>query len=396
MKNASFHDEWTDFVFAEHPDFMNIQRQYNSRSLHDGIFGFGWCSFLETKIEIQENSIQLHECHRSTLFEKEVSLINKFTSQMTFKNKIDQRQIFYKDEVYTYSTPQKTLQFNQSGQLIFVQNSKNQQFVIKYNGYKIQKVMDSHGHMMLFYFDEVHQKVSKVSDLSEQIQSHYFYSKGNLTAVKNAWGNHYQMEYDDLHNLTKVHYPDSTTKEIVYDTETDRVMAFTHRTGCVENYQYQVVRSLASEKLISRATKSCEDKVTNSSTYEFTYQNSSQQRKHLSQIRKVSSIDEHRVVYSPKTGQPMSFFRGSHQVHFEYDSQGRVQRLKSSFLPQLTMKYFKERRLPAKVRIGKVWTDLKYDSKNKIKLKSSNDYQSLVTALEKLRLFLGDHFPLFM
>jgi len=52
MKNASFSDYWVDLMVPGNNFFLRISRTYNSRSLFSGIFGFGWCSNLETQIEI--------------------------------------------------------------------------------------------------------------------------------------------------------------------------------------------------------------------------------------------------------------------------------------------------------------------------------------------------------
>ena len=42
---------------------LRVNRTYNSRSLFNGLFGFGWCSDYETKIEVTpESNLRLTEC----------------------------------------------------------------------------------------------------------------------------------------------------------------------------------------------------------------------------------------------------------------------------------------------------------------------------------------------
>jgi hypothetical protein len=63
MKNASFISEWTDYR-VNHWDLI---RTYDSRSTHNGLFGYGWCSGLDVRLKINaiagdptEVSIQTH------------------------------------------------------------------------------------------------------------------------------------------------------------------------------------------------------------------------------------------------------------------------------------------------------------------------------------------------
>lgn len=51
MKNANYADTWTDFPGQTLAD-LRVGRTYNSRSLYHGIFGFGWCSDFETRLDI--------------------------------------------------------------------------------------------------------------------------------------------------------------------------------------------------------------------------------------------------------------------------------------------------------------------------------------------------------
>ena len=44
MKNANYTNTWTDMEIPGSGYDFKIIRTYNSRSLFNGIFGFGWCS----------------------------------------------------------------------------------------------------------------------------------------------------------------------------------------------------------------------------------------------------------------------------------------------------------------------------------------------------------------
>ena len=63
MKNSNFADSWTDIRLPSSGYELRIKRTYNSRSLFNGMFGFGWCSDFETKLEVTaENGMRVTEC----------------------------------------------------------------------------------------------------------------------------------------------------------------------------------------------------------------------------------------------------------------------------------------------------------------------------------------------
>jgi hypothetical protein len=63
MKSANFSDNWTDLTVPGVGYDLRVNRSYNSRSLFNGLFGFGWCSDYETKIEVTpESNLKLTEC----------------------------------------------------------------------------------------------------------------------------------------------------------------------------------------------------------------------------------------------------------------------------------------------------------------------------------------------
>ena len=63
MKSANYSESWTDLIVPGVGYDLRVNRAYNSRSLFNGIFGFGWCSDYETKIEVTpESFLRLTEC----------------------------------------------------------------------------------------------------------------------------------------------------------------------------------------------------------------------------------------------------------------------------------------------------------------------------------------------
>jgi hypothetical protein len=63
MKNANYTESWIDIQITGSGYALRVQRTYNSRSVFNGMFGFGWCSDFETSItKNPEGHLKLQEC----------------------------------------------------------------------------------------------------------------------------------------------------------------------------------------------------------------------------------------------------------------------------------------------------------------------------------------------
>ena len=51
MNNAGYTNSWVDLEVPGNGYDMRILRAYKSRTIYNGMFGFGWCSEYETKLE---------------------------------------------------------------------------------------------------------------------------------------------------------------------------------------------------------------------------------------------------------------------------------------------------------------------------------------------------------
>jgi len=63
MRNANYSNSWVDLELSGSGYDLRVSRTYNSRTLFNGIFGFGWCSDFETKLEVTpEANLKMTEC----------------------------------------------------------------------------------------------------------------------------------------------------------------------------------------------------------------------------------------------------------------------------------------------------------------------------------------------
>ncbi|MDE0092020.1 MAG: DUF6531 domain-containing protein, partial [Oligoflexia bacterium] len=62
-RSAGYSKTFVDFKTDDLNYPLEIKRTYNSRSLYNGLFGFGWCSNLETRLTVlPDGMIKIVEC----------------------------------------------------------------------------------------------------------------------------------------------------------------------------------------------------------------------------------------------------------------------------------------------------------------------------------------------
>ena len=62
-RSAGYSKTFIDFTSEGGNYPIRIERTYNSRSLYNGLFGFGWCSNIETRLDVlPDGSIKVTEC----------------------------------------------------------------------------------------------------------------------------------------------------------------------------------------------------------------------------------------------------------------------------------------------------------------------------------------------
>ena len=381
MRNANFSDTWTDLQVKTSTFDLRVQRTYNSRTLFNGIFGFGWCSEYETQLAITpENSIRVTECgagfetiytrggESSSEYEKNIKAImaeirkrnrgrpESYFSSLENDIRIDTRlrddfisqfkiasgkvaenaryiangrssdYITLSGGIYTRNLPNGSQQkFNQNGRLTQI-NDRNGNFIkIKYKDNKIVSAIDNTGASLQFKYGSNSKFVSSVVGPGG-LSASYTYSGENLVSVTNAWKNTYRHEYDNLYNITKVAYPDKTTIELTYDKDKDWVMSFKDRSGCKEVYKYTDNPKDPINNYGSSVVKTCGNKVTNKSEYEFWHKTKKDGTRYLARTRSVNNGKTVDTVYDESTGRPAEITQNGITSKFEYFPNGLMKK----------------------------------------------------------------------
>ena len=380
MKNANYSDTWTDLIAPGTGYDLRIQRTYNSRTLFNGIFGFGWCSDFETKLDVNaEGNLKVTECgggleitYKPKGFsEKEIgttiekilkevkkrnpSLTKKYisglrtelksrpffreelTRQLGFTGKVaagktyfaqgrQDERIVFKKGIYVRSLPDKTSQqFNKNGRLISLYDKNGNYLKITYRKGLLTKVVDNGGRSLNFQYYPTIKKVKAVTGPGG-IKVTYKYKGEDLVEAYNSWKDKYTYKYDDIHNITKVIFPDGTSKVIRYNKDKDWVTSFIDRRKCEEKYTYDEDPKDPLNHYWSIVEKRCKGKVTNRSKYEFWHKFSKKGKRYLYRAYSKINKSETDIIYHEKFGKPVYINRNQIRVKYNYFKSGMIQK----------------------------------------------------------------------
>jgi hypothetical protein len=249
MKNGSLILQDSETLTLPSSDFKwELYRTYRSRSLFKGVFGQGWCSVLDSKIEFRKKEeILLTDCSsplpiRFKLDSTASRYVNIKDSQdwiqssfghyTRYKNKLKSMRFNFKGEMRSLFQDKKEIEFSRDTRGLITQASINGSILMKLRW-----------HPLLSLIEKIETNKSSVL---------YKYSGFQLTKVyPTEFLDQKQYNYDDLDNLTER----SNKKEklvIEYDKQEDRVLKI--KSSCIDQFHYS---SLKGRVISSKMTTSC-------------------------------------------------------------------------------------------------------------------------------------------
>ncbi|GIL18792.1 MAG: hypothetical protein BroJett040_25430 [Oligoflexia bacterium] len=439
MKNANYSNTWVDLEIPGSGYDLKVSRTYNSRSLFNGFFGFGWCSDFETKIEVTaEGNLKLTECgagQENYYFPREFSRkdIDKTISQIVDRLKASKKMdgkslkklaqdlvtdhdlrakhayemkiaiqvkegsqffvngkqvenIVFAKGYYTRNMVDGSSQrFSAQGHLTYIYDKNGNYLKFDYDKNQIKEASDNNGRRLQFKY-YTNNKIKSITGPNNLSVEYKFANMDDLSWVKNAWGNIYNYEYDDLHNLTKASYPDGTSIAIKYDKKNDWVTGFTDREKCTEDYGYEFSDSDPKNHYWSTVKKTCGKEVVNESKHEFWYKDRADGEKFLQRVSSNINGNVTEIAYHEVFGKPIMIRRNNETNTYEYYPNGQV-KAKISKYTKLTYDYDKVTKKVSEVSTvttnekGKVVANkktlFKYDQKGNLVWAANSDGQKI-------------------
>ena len=440
MKNANFAQTWTDLEVPGSGYDLRVSRTYNSKSLFEGMFGFGWCSDFETRLSFTaEGNLKVTECgagqemfftprdFSKKEIEKTVSQIlekvkaakkpdektlaslqkdlladNDLRSKFAFAYKValpvkegttffangkEVENIQVAKGIYTRTLSDgSSMRFNTGGFLTHMYDKNGNFLKFEYDKESIREIVDNNGRKLSFkYFNN--KKVQKISGPSALTVEYKFEKLDNLSWVKNSWNNVYAFEYDEAHNLTKATFPDKTFYTLTYDKKNDWVMSFQDRNKCQETYKYEFSESDPKMHYWGTVKRVCGKEVVNESKHEFWYSERKDGQTYLQRVASTVNNNITDITYHETFGKPITIRRNNVTYTYEYFPNGQVSN-KRTDLARFAYKYFADSGKVSEVAAeaidakGKVTntkkTDFQYDKKGNLTLATNTDGQKVI------------------
>ncbi len=404
-KNAGYTKSYLDISLSSSNLPLLIQRTYNSRSLYKGMFGYGWCSNLETRLEVRpDGSILVVECGggKEVLFvsgagrgneslivgsimskvrknktltpsyikkvERDVRKSSLLQSEMiralNLKGKAKTGKAYraigqlnetvrFQGNRYVRKLGSGEVQiFDRAGRLVQNMDVSGHWIKIDRNPQgQVIKVTDNKGRALKFQRPSKNQLVVKGSS---QKATYTIDNKDNLVQAVNSKGEVFKHTYNRYHNLTSTQYSDGTTEVLTYNTEKDWVVAFKDRRGCKESYKYHS-NAKSRNHYWTDVRKICGTRVTNNSRYEFWNKAHPSGGQYLYRARQRENTGGRSLVtdmiFDHKTGFPLSTTRNGLRTRFLYNADGtlktRVEKSRKVFYSH----YHRKCKKPGQVRI---------------------------------------------
>ena len=401
-RSAGYSKNFVDFKSKGVGFILEVKRTYNSRSLYNGLFGFGWCSNLETRLSIlPDGSIRVVECGGgmevlyhpkgkvpnvnfyvssivTKLKERKVKMSEKALNKLkkdllksqnlraSFLEALEingqakaglkyyaqgrvKEYVMVNSQGYIRQLPNGFKEtFNKQGRLI--KSSDNQgKIEIAWNLKNIQ-VMDERGRRLIFHLDKQGGKIKSVV-FGKKTVAQYIHKGEDLIKATNSDGT-FQHKYDKLHNLTKNIYPDGSTEGLDYNVKKDWVIGFKDRRDCEEAYDYGVNKKNPNH-YFSLVQKKCGRTIVNKSKYEFWHKTGSKGGKYLHRARAtVNGRLKTDVVYHPVFGLPVSFLKNGVRTTRSYYSNGFLKEKDNVYQNVQYSNYNKKCRKPELVAVS--------------------------------------------
>ncbi|UOF00903.1 RHS repeat domain-containing protein [Bdellovibrio reynosensis] len=330
--SGSYIHSWIDFEKPGLELAMKLERTYNSRSNRTGWFGYGWCTDLETSIDVSENGVHFVYCGagRDVTFRKKGS---------SFVSKDPSMGVFTKEgSTYIRTLKDGTREKYNNGVLTEIAKGEVKLF-FKYQENGLPKeIVDNEGRKVVFTTQKafvtkavfVTKKQDGTTPLINDLGK-YEYKDDLLVRTVNSWGNAYSYAYDKDKNMVKAVWPGNQKVEMTYSTSSDWITGIKGDGICSEVYDYKLDSSKTPPKYAVVVKKVCVNNTTIEKSY--SYQFSGDTRRVIAHesdnegIQRRYKFDDQGNVIEVTEERP----RGSVTTKVQRNNKGLISKVSNSF-----------------------------------------------------------------
>jgi len=205
---------------------LEVSRCYNSRSTTKGIFGYGWSSSLETRLEKLTNGIiQILDWDGSVKTYTYDSSAQKVSKQKIYNPTYSSVSFIVGNDNGTFTRilgGGKKEEYSSLGRLIRKEDAFGNGLIYDYDtsGKRLLSVSDTAGRKVWITYTAL-DLVHKLIDPLNRILTYNYDSNENLVGVTGFMGEVTKFSYDPDHNLEVIIFPDGSKITNVYDQSKD-------------------------------------------------------------------------------------------------------------------------------------------------------------------------------
>jgi RHS repeat-associated protein len=234
---GNFGYQHRDLTIPTHGFRLSVTRTYNSQSLFQGLFGYGWQFEFDLKVLRVPGENQLY-------------LLGGDGSLLSFKHDPKEKAYVSREKGWQTITKQtngsylRTLQggrrhyFDSAGRLLKMADLNGNELVLTYsdNG-NLLKITASTDQWLEFFYD-ANGNITRIADPLNRTYTYQVDRHGDLVSFSDPLGRTTMYRYDAFHNLTEIRYPDNSVKKIAYDTERDLMVEESGPGSARKRYKY--------------------------------------------------------------------------------------------------------------------------------------------------------------
>ncbi len=278
--------EITDLELSDGKSLFEINRIYVHGGKNKSLLGSNWCFDFEEEIRSENEGYRLYACGKSTstFFKPEK---NNFVFET-------EKIIRTKDGQFKRATANETIKYDEMGQMMSrAPKGKNSSLTKFYynEANKITKISYLGQYEIEFNYDN-NKKLSSISSKGRRIAA-YSVIEENLISVKNAFGEDFNYDYDDLGYITSARISDEGVQEFSYDKKTRLVSSHKSADGCSREFDYTLKNNSRLDlKLVDSCMKDRPLQISFSDEIKII----KKEKKKSKQKRKMADLDSEIVV----------------------------------------------------------------------------------------------------
>ena len=232
LQQASYYKTWTDFTVESKNIKYSFQRTYRSRSIHQGILGFGWCTDFEKTLDLRKfEQITLSDCQedRSLIFKKHGK---DYVSGLNSKDKITLNHGHFQRQKGLIKQI-----FDSEGRLIELRYFKWPIEIFYGSDKRLSRIKINHDQIISLKFTPRDGDSLTVTAPGKAALVYHLKDK-NLISVSATAGLKITYDYNPFHNLIRISQGAQTIERMSYDNAKDWLIETSTDSYCKQTYNY--------------------------------------------------------------------------------------------------------------------------------------------------------------